>query len=179
MKGQGVMNNPKISIIVPSFNQGAYIEHTILSVLKQDYSNWELIIQDACSTDQTAEICAAYVLKDKRIQFYREKDKGFADGVNKALDHASGEICGIQSSDDYYSEAGVFTQVAKMYSENPQLNLLTAYHVPIDNQTSRSIMPPSCSKRRKWFSGSQECICFEESFSTGIHIFLITTGLAG
>lgn len=73
------MKNPKISILVPSYNQGAYIEHTILSVLKQDYSNWELIIQDACSKDQTAEVCKAYVLKDNRIQFYSEKDKGFAD----------------------------------------------------------------------------------------------------
>ena len=40
------MNNPKISILVPSYNQGAYIEHTILSVLKQNYQNWELIIQN-------------------------------------------------------------------------------------------------------------------------------------
>ena len=177
MKGQGVMNNPKISIIVPSFNQGAYIEHTILSVLNQDYSNWELIIQDACSTDQTAEICAAYVLKDKRIQFYREKDKGFADGVNKALDHASGEICGIQSSDDYYSEAGVFTQVAKMYSENPQLNLLTAYHVPIDNKLLEVLCPPPAQKEENGFLDRRNVFALKNHFPQGSTFFSLQRAL--
>ena len=165
------MNNPKISILVPSYNQGAYIEHTILSVLKQNYQNWELIIQDANSKDQTAEVCNAYVLRDKRIQFYCEKDKGFADGVNKALEHASGEIFAIQSSDDYYSNAEVFTDVAKLYSENPQLNLLAGFHIPIDSNLFEVLCPPPVQKEETGFLDRKNVFSLKNHFPQGSTFF--------
>lgn len=124
---------PLISIIVPSYNQGKYIEKTILSILNQSFTNWELIIQDACSKDETAEVCEKYVNTDPRIRFYQEKDNGFADAVNKALSKANGRIAAIQSSDDYYAHAEVFCEVADHFSKNEQLLIVTADFKMIDS----------------------------------------------
>lgn len=71
----------------------------------------------------------------------------------KALDHASGDICGIQSSDDYYSDANVFTEVAKYYSENPQLILLAGYHIPIDHNLLEVQCPPPAQKEMVFLIG--------------------------
>ena len=84
-----IMNTPLISIIVPSYNQASFIENTILSIIGQSYTNWELIIQDGASKDETKEICERYSKQDKRISFFSEPDKGFADAVNKAIESVS------------------------------------------------------------------------------------------
>jgi len=127
-KRKKMNSSPLISVIVPSYNQGDYIEATILSVLKQDYRNWELIIQDGDSKDNTKSICREYERQDSRISFFTEKDKGFADAVNKAIDKAKGTIGAIQSSDDFYSNEHVFSEVAEHFNKHRQLKLLAGYH---------------------------------------------------
>lgn len=126
------ISSVRISIIVPSFNQGKYIENTILSVLNQEYSEWELIIQDNESTDQTSDVCEKYVARDSRIRFYREKDNGFADAVNKALRRCHGTFIGIQSSDDYYACSTVFSEVSYLKKRHPNLSLISGQAIPIN-----------------------------------------------
>ena len=64
-------NNELISIVLPSYNSSKYISITIDSVLNQEYSNWELIITDDCSTDNTLEILNEYAQKENRIKIYK------------------------------------------------------------------------------------------------------------
>ncbi|OAQ38609.1 hypothetical protein A5893_14450 [Pedobacter psychrophilus] len=115
----------KITVIVPSYNQGDYIENCIKSVIQQDYHNWELIIQDGASTDSTIFICEKYAALDNRIIFSSEKDKGFADAVNKALNIASGTLGVIQSSDDFFAQNCVFKDANNIYNNNNKdLNII-------------------------------------------------------
>jgi len=93
---------PKISIITPTFNQGDYIERTILSVINQNYPNLEFIIIDGGSTDKTVEIIKKY---EKSISFWSSaKDRGQSEAINKGLKTATGEIINWINSDDYLEE---------------------------------------------------------------------------
>src|ERR1700741_2339226 len=89
---------PKISIITPSYNQGKYIEQTILSVIEQGYPDYELIIIDGGSTDDTIEVIKKY--ESKIAYWISEKDNGQADAINKGLAKATGEIFNWINSDD-------------------------------------------------------------------------------
>lgn len=89
---------PKISIITPSYNQGQYIEETILSILNQNYPNLEYIIIDGGSTDNTIEVIKKY--EDSITYWVSEKDNGQADAINKGLKKCTGEIFNWINSDD-------------------------------------------------------------------------------
>jgi len=94
------INFPKISIVIPSYNQAKFIEKSILSVLNQDYPNIELIIIDGGSNDNTVEIIKRY--EDNITFWISEKDKGQSDALNKGFKHCSGQIFGWLNSDDVY-----------------------------------------------------------------------------
>lgn len=107
-----MINSPKISIITPSFNQGPYLEQTILSVIKQNYPNLEYIIIDGGSTDCTIEIIKKY---ESYLKYWvTEKDKGQADGINKGLKYCTGDIFNWINSDDYLEE-GTLYKVAESF----------------------------------------------------------------
>jgi len=104
----------KISIVTPSFNQGQYIEETIRSVLLQGYPNYEYLIIDGGSTDDTIAIIRKY---EKWISYWcSEKDNGQASGINKGFKMASGDIIAWINSDDFYQK-NVFLTVALNFAK--------------------------------------------------------------
>lgn len=91
---------PKLTIVIPSFNQGQFIEQTIRSVLLQNYTNLELIIIDGGSTDQTVDILKKY---SGWISYWQsEKDNGQSQAINLGFSLASGDYFAWVNSDDYY-----------------------------------------------------------------------------
>lgn len=89
---------PKISIVTPTYNQGHFIEETILSIIHQGYPNLEHILMDGSSTDDTMEVVDRY--RDHFSVIVSEKDEGQSDAINKGFERATGEILTWINSDD-------------------------------------------------------------------------------
>ena len=90
-----------ISVMVPVYNSAAYIERTINCILSQTYTNFELIIVDDWSTDNTIEICNKYAKEDKRIKIFRSPEFGVGYARNCCLDKVTSKKCCFIDSDDY------------------------------------------------------------------------------
>lgn len=104
----------RFSIITPSYNQGQYIEDTIKSVLDQNYNNFEHIVIDGGSTDNTIEILKRY----SHLEWISEKDKGQSDAINKGIKRATGDIIAWLNSDDYY-EKNIFEKIENFFNSVP------------------------------------------------------------
>lgn len=94
------MNSPLISIIVPVYNTGKYLDRCIQSVLAQTYTNWELLLIDDGSTDLSGTICDKYAAKDKRIRVFHKENRGVSSARNLGLDNAKGEWITFIDADD-------------------------------------------------------------------------------
>lgn len=102
-----------VSIIMPTYNCGRFIRESISSVLAQTYTAWELLIVDDCSTDNTAELLAAY--KDERIHYMRnEQNLGAALTRNRALREAKGRYIAFLDADDLWLPDKLERQIAFM-----------------------------------------------------------------
>lgn len=109
----------KISILTPSFNSGKYIERAINSVLDQQFHDYEHIVIDGGSSDETIQI----LKKHPHLKWISEPDKGQSDAMNKAFDRSCGEIIGYLNADDWYIE-GIFEKVKEYFNSNPDKKLL-------------------------------------------------------
>lgn len=104
----------KISIITVSYNSGKTIEDTIKSILAQKYDNYEHIIIDGASKDNTLDIIKKYEKKYKgKLKYISEKDKGLYDAMNKGIKMATGDVIGLLNSDDVYASNNVLSLVNK------------------------------------------------------------------
>jgi len=113
---------PAISIVTPSYNQGAFLESTIRSVIGQDYPNLEYIVVDGGSSDQSPEIVERY---KSHFKFScSERDGGHIPALNKGFGHATGDIMGWLNSDDTYFPWTLRT-VASIMTAFPQIEWLT------------------------------------------------------
>lgn len=93
---------PLFSVIVPAYNASNYIEKCIISVLNQEYENFELIIVDDGSTDGTFDICCAYGKKDSRIKIIKQANGGHTSARNAGLSSSCGEYVFFLDSDDWF-----------------------------------------------------------------------------
>jgi len=110
------MNLPKISVVIPSFNQGQFLEETILSVVNQKYPNLEIIIIDGGSKDNSKDIIKKY--EYHLTWWVSEKDKGQSDAINKGFARVTGDIVTWLCSDDLYTE-GALKRVGEIFSDLP------------------------------------------------------------
>ena len=119
----------KFSIIMPSYNQIEFIERSILSVLNQDYTNYELIIIDGGSTDGTVDIIKKY--EDYLAYWITEKDKGQSHALNKGFEKATGDIYAWLNSDDLLLPHALKYQHDE-YKKNKQAKIVFGDYYNID-----------------------------------------------
>jgi len=117
---KGVTNMwPRISVVTPSLNQGAFIEDAVLSVLRQEYPNFEHIIVDGSSTDGTVD----FLRRSPHLRWTSERDKGQSNALNKGLRMATGHIVGWLNSDDRY-RPGCFEKIVQAFRRFPDTDVI-------------------------------------------------------
>jgi glycosyltransferase involved in cell wall biosynthesis len=110
---------PKITIVTPSYNQGKFIEETILSVLSQNYPNLEFFVIDGGSNDETLEVIKKY---EKYIDYWvSEKDGGQSDAINKGFKRSKGDILTWLNSDDQFHQNALFSVALSFALEQKDL----------------------------------------------------------
>lgn len=141
-----------VSVIMPSWNTAKYIGESIQSVINQTYTNWELIIVDDCSTDNTEEVVSSY--KDSRIRFIKNADNvGAAIARNRGLREARGEWIAFLDSDDLWTSDKLEKQLDFM-NENGYFLSFTEYEKidEDDNSLNIYISGPAVVDKRKMYN---------------------------
>lgn len=143
--------NDLVSIIMPSYNTAQYIRQSIQSVLAQTYLNWELIIVDDCSSDNTENVVSVF-LNDNRIKFLKnERNSGAAVSRNRALREARGKWIAFLDSDDLWEPEKLEKQIAFM-QENGYAFSYTDYMIQLNGEWLPYIYTgPRVVTRRKMY----------------------------
>lgn len=113
---------PLISVIVPSFNQGNFLKHTLASILSQNYPNLECIVVDGGSSDDSLEVIRS--VEDRLTWWCSEKDDGHGDALNKGFAKATGEVLCWLNSDDLMAPWGLWV-VGDVFARFPEVEWLT------------------------------------------------------
>ena len=130
--------NKKISIIVPVYNSEKYLKQCIESILKQTYTNWELILVNDGSIDSSPIICDEYSTKDKRIRVIHKNNEGVSKARNTGLDASKGEFITFADSDDYLEYNTFQTYINEIELNNSDI-VKIGYTKEYENNTNNTI----------------------------------------
>jgi len=133
---------------MPTFNAGSTIKDAIQSILNQTYKNWELIITDDCSSDNTLEILREYACADSRIKFIRNKtNSGAGFSRNRSIDAAKGKYIAFLDADDLWLENKLSLQISFM-EKNGYLFSFSSYQKFSKEGEGGVVVAPSWEKRK-------------------------------
>lgn len=151
-----INGNELVSVIMPAYNCADYIGESIDSVIAQTYENWELVIVDDCSTDNTEEIIDRYIQKDNRIRYFKlEQNSGAAIARNKAVEVAQGIYLAFLDSDDLWVNTKLEKQI-KFMSENGYSFTCTTYG-KIDEESNIKNKVIRCKKNYDYDVVLKDC----------------------
>lgn len=133
------MHSPKISVVIPTYNRATYLEQTINSVISQRNADFEIIISDNCSIDNTKEVVEKY-LHDSRIKYFRnETNIGMVNNWKEAVfNHASAEWFIILSDDDYFVNDRYLESVLSSIEDNENIVLVYGEGTILDETKKES-----------------------------------------
>ena len=123
------MIEEKISVIVPVYNVEAYLEKCVESILRQTYTNLEILLINDGSTDNSGDLCDQLALIDQRIRVIHKENGGLSDARNTGIEEASSDLIGFVDSDDYIDEDMYETLYRQMLESKAELSMCGHYDV--------------------------------------------------
>ncbi|MGF9562899.1 glycosyltransferase family 2 protein [Neorhizobium sp. BT27B] len=143
-------NPPRITIVVPSYNQGLFLGDTLKSIVDQQYPNLELIVVDGGSTDSTLEVIRQY--ESKLAWWVSEKDTGQASAINKGFQRSTGDIMAWLNSDDMLAP-GALARIHRYFKANLNVQVVYGNRIVIDEagrEIGRWVLPGHSQGVLKW-----------------------------
>lgn len=133
-----MIKEPLFSVLIANYNNGKYLQEAIESVMAQDYTNWEIIIVDDKSTDNSIEIYNTYA-DDKRIHiYYNLENKGVTYTKWNCLEHANGEICGFLDADDAILPHALSLMVSEHIKDEEISIISSRYYICDENMNIKN-----------------------------------------
>ena len=123
------MIEEKISVIVPVYNVEAYLEKCVESILRQTYTNLEILLINDGSTDNSGDLCDQLALRDQRIRVIHKENGGLSDARNIGIEEASSDLIGFVDSDDYIDEDMYEILYRQMLESKAELSMCGHYDV--------------------------------------------------
>lgn len=160
------MDTPLFSILIANYNNGLYLSEALDSVYRQTYENWEIIIVDDNSSDQSSDVYQA-LNEDKRICIiYNDKNQGAGYTKKRCVDNATGSICGFLDPDDALADDAL-EKMIKAHSINPNASLIYSTSYRCDehlNITQRNDAPKKIKDNDPYFFNLEGSISHFASF---------------
>lgn len=153
-----VINKPTVSVIMPAYNVEKYISNAIESIINQTYKDWELIIVDDGSSDNTLKVISEYSDKDNRIRVFKIPHSGRGRARNICLQHCTGKYIAICDSDDICLP-NRFEKQVKYLNENPEIGIVSSSKVICIDEQSKPLFemeaPETTQEIHKTFDRNQ------------------------
>lgn len=131
-----INNFPKVTVCLPTYNSGEFLTQAIDSILEQTFTDFELIISDDCSTDNTPEVIISYLEKDSRIKYLQNsKNLGLFPNWNRCLESASGEYITVFAQDDVMLPKNL-EQKVKILDKYQNVGLVTSSIMVVDRENN-------------------------------------------
>lgn len=132
--------NPLISVVVPCYNQAQYLPETLDSVLNQTYENWECIMVNDGSPDNTEEVALEWCKKDPRFKYYKKENKGLSHTRNYGINLAQGEFILPLDSDDYIGPE-YLSEAIDVFKKQPETKLVYCNRYEFGHRNAKMIIP--------------------------------------
>lgn len=150
--------SPRVTIGLPVYNGAQFIEEALDSILAQTFTDFELIISDNASTDQTEQICRTYAVRDKRIRYLRQDHNiGAGNNFNFVFKHASGEYFKWVAHDDVY-DPEFLSKCVKLLDEAPRSVVLCVPRIKLIDEHSNVIAQDGFASTR-FLTHNTEMVC--------------------
>ena len=171
---------PVVSVIIPTYNRQALLPRAIDSVVRQTFSDWEIVLVDDGSTDDTPRIAARYLRQlGRRFIFLRQENRGASAARNAGIETARGEYIAFLDSDDEFVPHKLARQMA-LLEKRPQLGMVYSDYsfIDLDGRFFASAFATKCRLARqvpRWVIGDGLAIVDGSLFDTLIHGYFVST----
>lgn len=160
--------NPLVTIIIPCYNQGKFMDHCLQSIVEQSYLNWECLLVNDGSTDETEIVGLKWARQDPRIKYYSKPNTGVSATRNFGLDLAQGEYIMFIDSDDFIHPNKLSTQILDL--EKADISICDYMKVSEGgDELPNEYMTPFCDEH---FTLEEIILKWEKKLSTPIHCIL-------
>jgi glycosyltransferase involved in cell wall biosynthesis len=160
------MSKPNISVLMVNYNHGKYLTQSIQGVLSQSFENFEFLIHDDGSTDNSREIIEAFAHRDSRIKYiFSEENVGSFCGMSRLMAKACGDNFVMTAADDYFADPNAFGDLQRALNMYPAAGLAYGTSIEIDgNREDKELWPYGHAHRQGLISGAE----FLESYFKGL-----------